>query len=47
MSALYDRIGINYAELPKPDPRIAKTIEQARKLKKRSRINGSMMMPEL
>lgn len=29
MSALYDRIGINYAELRKPDPRIAKTIEQA------------------
>jgi SAM-dependent methyltransferase len=29
MSALYDSIGINYAELRKPDPRIAKTIEQA------------------
>jgi SAM-dependent methyltransferase len=29
MRALYDRIGINYAELRKPDPRIAKTIEQA------------------
>jgi ubiquinone/menaquinone biosynthesis C-methylase UbiE len=29
MSALYDNIGINYAELRKPDPRIAKTIEQA------------------
>src|SRR5262245_32441018 len=28
MSALYDSIGINYAELRKPDPRIAKTIEQ-------------------
>ena len=29
MSALYDSIGVNYAELRKPDPRIAKTIEQA------------------
>ena len=29
MRALYDSIGINYAELRKPDPRIAKTIEQA------------------
>src|SRR6185369_1833475 len=29
MSAVYDSIGINYAELRKPDPRIAKTIEQA------------------
>jgi len=29
MSALYDSIGINYADLRKPDPRIAKTIEQA------------------
>ena len=29
MSALYDRIGINYAELRKPDPRIAKAIEEA------------------
>src|ERR1051325_8821579 len=29
MSALYDSIGIDYAELRKPDPRIAKTIEQA------------------
>lgn len=29
MSALYDSIGINYAELRKPDPRIAKTVEQA------------------
>ena len=29
MSALYDRIGINYAELRKPDARIARTIEQA------------------
>src|SRR5262245_5792559 len=29
MSALYDTIGINYADLRKPDPRIAKTIEQA------------------
>ena len=29
MSALYDSIGINYAQLRKPDPRIAKTIEQA------------------
>lgn len=29
MSALYDSIGINYAELRRPDPRIAKTIEQA------------------
>lgn len=29
MSALYDRIGINYEELRKPDPRIAKAIEQA------------------
>jgi SAM-dependent methyltransferase len=29
MSALYDSIGINYAELRKPDPRIAKTIAQA------------------
>ncbi len=29
MSALYDRIGINYAELRKPDPRIAAAIERA------------------
>lgn len=29
MSALYDRIGIDYAELRQPDPRIAKVIEQA------------------
>lgn len=29
MSALYDTIGINYAELRKPDARIAKAIEQA------------------
>lgn len=29
MSALYDSIGINYAELRKPDPRIATTIAQA------------------
>jgi len=29
MSALYDSIGINYADLRKPDPRIAKTIAQA------------------
>lgn len=29
MSALYDSIGVNYAELRKPDPRIAKTIEHA------------------
>ena len=29
MSALYDSIGINYADLRKPDPRIARTIEQA------------------
>jgi SAM-dependent methyltransferase len=29
MSALYDSIGINYAELRKPDPRIAQRIEQA------------------
>jgi SAM-dependent methyltransferase len=29
MSALYDSIGINYAELRKPDPRIAAAIEQA------------------
>lgn len=29
MGALYDTIGINYAELRKPDPRIARTIEQA------------------
>ncbi len=29
MSALYDYIGVNYAELRKPDPRIAKTIEHA------------------
>jgi SAM-dependent methyltransferase len=29
MSALYDRIGLNYAELRKPDPRIAKAIEAA------------------
>lgn len=29
MSALYDTVGINYAELRKPDPRIAKIIEQA------------------
>lgn len=29
MSALYDRIGVDYAELRKPDPRIAGAIEQA------------------
>ena len=29
MSALYDRIGIDYAALRKPDPRIARAIEQA------------------
>lgn len=29
MSVLYDNIGINYAELRKPDPRIAKTIAGA------------------
>jgi hypothetical protein len=29
MSALYDKIGINYAELRQPDPRIAKSIEEA------------------
>ncbi|MBV9114757.1 MAG: class I SAM-dependent methyltransferase [Hyphomicrobiales bacterium] len=29
MSAKYDRIGINYAELRKPDGRIARTIENA------------------
>ncbi len=29
MSAKYDTIGINYAELRKPDPRIARAIEQA------------------
>lgn len=29
MSAKYDSIGINYAELRKPDPRIAKVIESA------------------
>lgn len=29
MRALYDSIGINYAELRKPDPRIAKTIDRA------------------
>lgn len=29
MSTLYDRIGINYEELRKPDPRIAKAIVQA------------------
>jgi SAM-dependent methyltransferase len=29
MDALYDSIGINYAELRKPDPRIAKAVEQA------------------
>ena len=29
MTALYDSIGINYAELRKPDARISKTIEQA------------------
>lgn len=29
MSANYDRIGINYAELRRPDPRIARMIEQA------------------
>ncbi|MGZ8310723.1 MAG: class I SAM-dependent methyltransferase [Allosphingosinicella sp.] len=29
MAAKYDRIGINYAELRKPDPRIAAAIEQA------------------
>lgn len=29
MSALYDRIGVNYAALRRPDPRIAKAIEAA------------------
>src|SRR5262245_28943913 len=29
MGALYDTVGINYAELRKPDPRIAKIIERA------------------
>ena len=29
MSALYDTIGVNYAELRRPDPRIASAIEQA------------------
>jgi len=29
MSAKYDSIGINYAELRKPDPRIARIIESA------------------
>jgi SAM-dependent methyltransferase len=29
MSAKYDSIGVNYAELRKPDPRIAKVIENA------------------
>ena len=29
MSVLYDTIGINYAELRKPDPRIARIIEEA------------------
>lgn len=29
MTALYDSIGINYAELRKPDPRIARIIERA------------------
>ena len=29
MSALYDTIGVNYADLRQPDPRIAKTIEEA------------------
>ncbi len=29
MSALYDRIGINYADLRRPDPRIATIIERA------------------
>jgi SAM-dependent methyltransferase len=29
MSALYDSIGVNYAELRRPDPRVAKTIEGA------------------
>lgn len=29
MTAIYDRIGINYAGLRKPDPRIAAAIEQA------------------
>lgn len=29
VSALYDSIGINYAELRKPDPRIARTVERA------------------
>lgn len=29
MQAIYDRIGINYAELRKPDPRIAAVIDQA------------------
>ena len=29
MTALYDRIGLNYAELRKPDPRIAAQIDAA------------------
>jgi SAM-dependent methyltransferase len=29
MTATYDRIGVNYAELRRPDPRIAAAIEQA------------------
>ena len=29
MGAKYDTIGINYAELRKPDPRIARIIESA------------------
>lgn len=29
MSAIYDTIGLNYAELRKPDPRIARVIESA------------------
>lgn len=29
MSAIYDTIGVNYAELRKPDPRIARIIEHA------------------
>ena len=29
MSALYDTIGVNYANLRLPDTRIAKTIEEA------------------
>jgi len=29
MNTLYDSIGLNYADLRKPDPQIAQTIESA------------------